>query len=57
MTLIADVFWETSAPKNMVRSMSKKPCLRGPLDSQHGNWVETLLQSEWQHLYKIDQSL
>ena len=57
MTLIADVFSEITAPKNMVREMSKEPCFRGPLDRQHGNWVETLLQSEWQHLYKIDQSL
>ena len=57
MTLIADVFSEITAPKNMVREMSKEPCFRGPLDRQHGNWVETHLQSEWQHLYKIDQSL
>ena len=46
MTLIADVFPEIPAPKNMVRSLSKKPSFRGPLDRQHGNWVETLLQSE-----------
>ena len=57
MTLVADVFPEIPPPKNMVREMSKEPCFRGPLDRQHGNWVETLLQSEWQHLYKIDQSL
>ena len=49
MTLIADVFWEIPTPKNMVREMSQKPRLRGPLDRQHGNWVETLFQSEWQH--------
>ena len=53
MTLIAHVFREIPAPKDMVREMSKKPCLRGPLDRQPGNSVETLLQSEWQHLYNI----
>ena len=46
MTLIADVFLEISAPKTVVRLMSKKPCVRGPLDRQHGKWVETHLQSE-----------
>ena len=49
MTLIADVFRENPAPKNMVREMSKKPCFRGPLERKHGKCVETLLQSEWQH--------
>ena len=43
MTLIADIFLETSAPKNMVRWMSKKSCIRGPLDRQQGKWVETPL--------------
>ena len=57
MTLIADVFPEVLAPKNMVRSMSKKPFLRGFLDRQQGKWVKTLLQSERQHLYNIYQSL
>ena len=52
MTLIADVFPEISTPKCMVRLMSKKPCFRGPLDIQHGKSVETMFQSEWQHLYK-----
>ena len=53
MTLIADVFPKVPAPKNMVREMSKKPCFSGPLDRQHGKWVETLLQSEWDHVYNI----
>ena len=53
MTLIADVFPKILVPKNMVKYMSKNPCLRGPLERQHGKWVETLLQSEWQHLYNI----
>ena len=29
--------------------MSKKPCIRGCLDRQHGKWVKTLSQSEWQN--------
>ena len=53
MTLIPDVFREILAPKNMVREMSKKPCLRGPLDRQHGKWAETLLQSESEDLCNI----
>ena len=51
MTLIADVFIEILAPKDMVRQMSEKPCIKGPLDRQHGKWVNTLLQSECQQLY------
>ena len=51
--LIADVFREIKVPKNMVRKMNEKPCFRGPLDRQHGKWVETLLQSEWRHLSNI----
>ena len=46
MTLIADVFPEVPAPKNMVRKMSKKPRFRGPLDREHGELVETMFQSE-----------
>ena len=57
MTLIADVFQEIPAPKNMVRSMSKKSCFRGLLDREPGKLVETMLQSEWQQVYKIYQSL
>ena len=53
MTLIADVFPEIPAKKNMVRSISKKPCIRGLLDRKGGKCIETLLQSEWQHLYNI----
>ena len=53
MTLIADVFPELPAPKNVVRSMSKKLRFTGRFDRQHGKWVETLLQSERQHLYNI----
>ena len=46
ITFIADVFPEIPAPKNMVRKMSKKPCFRGPLETQQGKCVETLWQSE-----------
>ena len=46
MVLIADVFHEIPAAKNMVREMSKEPCFRGPLDREHGKSVETLFQSE-----------
>ena len=53
MTLRAHVFSEIQAFKNIVRSMSQKPCFRGPLDRQHGKWVEILQQSEWQNLYNI----
>ena len=53
MTLIGDVFPEVPAPKNMVREMSKKPCFSGPLDRQHGKWLETMLQSQWHHVYNI----
>ena len=53
MTLIADVFPELPAPKNVVRSMSKKLRFTGRFDRQHGKWVETLLQSERQHLCNI----
>ena len=53
MTLIADVFREILAAKNMGRKMSQKLCFRRPLDRQHGKWGQTLLISEWQHLYNI----
>ena len=46
MTLVADVFLEITVPKNMVRQMTKKPCFKGPLEKQHGKWINTLLESE-----------
>ena len=49
MNLIGDVFPEIPAPKNIVGSMSKKPCFA----RQHGKWVERLLQSEREHLSHI----
>ena len=53
MTLIADVIPELPAPKNVLRSMSKKCSFTGPFDRQHSKRVETLLQSERQNLYHI----
>ena len=53
MTLIASVVTELPAPKNMIRSISKKSSFRRPFDRQHGKWDETLLQSERQQLYNI----
>ena len=53
MTLIAAVFPQLPVPKNVVRSMSKKLCFRGPFQRQHGKCFETLLQYGRQHLYKI----
>ena len=46
MTVIADVFPESPAPKKVVRPMSKKLRFRGPFNRQNEKWVETLLQSE-----------
>ena len=57
MTLIAYVFLELLAPKNVVRSMFKKMCFTGRFNRQHRKWEETLLQSERQHLYHIYYSL
>ena len=53
MTLVADVFLEIPAPKNMVRQMPKKLSFRVALERQHAKWVNTLLQSECQHIYNI----
>ena len=46
MTVIADVFPETPASKNIVRLMSKKRSFRRPLDREHGKSVETMFQIE-----------
>ena len=53
MNFIAYLFPELPPPKNVVRSMFKKFCFTEPLDRQHGKFVETLLQSERQHLCNI----
>ena len=53
MTLIADFFPKLCTTKNVVRYMSKKSRFKGPLDSQHGKRIQTLLGSERQHRYHI----
>ena len=53
MTLVAEVFTELLAPKNMVTQILKKTCFRGPLDRQQEKSLETLWESETQHPYKI----
>ena len=57
MTFIAYLFPELPAPKEVVRSMSKKLCFTKPFDRQHGKCVETRLQSERQQLHNIYLSL
>ena len=51
--LIADVFQNVKAPQHVVRQMSKNSFFMVPFNRQHGKWVETLLESERQHLYHI----
>ena len=46
MSVIAYIFPEIPAPKNMVTEMPKKPCFRGPLDRKHGKSVKTMFQSD-----------
>ena len=53
MTLIAYLFPKLRTPENVVRYMSKKFRSKGPFDRQHGQRVQTLLQSERQHRYHI----
>ena len=57
MTLIVDVFLNLLARTYVVREMSKKSRFRGNFDKWHGRRTETLLKSEWQHLYHIYWSL
>ena len=45
MTLIADLFPKLRTPENLVRYMSKNSRFKGPFDRQHGEQVQTLLQS------------
>ena len=49
MTLIADFFSKLRTPENMARYMSKKSYFKGPIDTQHGKRVQTLLRSGQQH--------
>ena len=54
MTVIAYVFPKLRTPKYVVREMHKKSRFRRPVDRQHGKRVETLIQSQRQHLYHIN---
>ena len=50
MTLMADVFAKLWTPENVVRLISKKSCIRGSFDKQHGKCDQILLKSERQNL-------
>ena len=53
LTLIANVFLKLWTPKNVVRSMSKKSCFRGPFKKQDYKLAQILLKFEQQCLYHI----
>ena len=53
MTLIPDLFSKLGTPKTVVRHMCKTSRFRGPFDTQHGKWVQTLLRSGQEHCYHI----
>ena len=53
MTLISDVFPQTTDSKNVVRQMSRKLRFGVPFDKQHGKWVQNLFKSAPQDLYHI----
>ena len=44
MTLIAYVFLKLPTTKDVLRSMSKRSRLRGPLDRRHGKPAENVIQ-------------
>ena len=50
LTLIADVFRKLRTPKNIVRSMPKKPRFRVSVENQHGESSQTLFTFEGQPL-------
>ena len=50
-------FWKHWLREIWLDKCLKKPCVRGPLERQQGEWVETLSQSVRQDLYNIEQSL
>ena len=50
VTLMAYVFPKLRTRKHVIRKMSKKSRLRGPLDRQQGKRAETLIQSKRKHL-------
>ena len=42
---IAYVFPKVPTTKNVLRKMSKSSRFREPVDRQHGNWAEALIQN------------
>ena len=50
VTLMAYVFPKLRTRKHVIRKMSKKSRLRGPLDRQQGKRAETLIQSKREHV-------
>ena len=50
MTLKADVFPKLRTLKIVVKQMFKKSFFRGPFEKEHGNWAQTLLKPERQHV-------
>ena len=57
MTLIAQIYPKLRTPKNMVRSISKRPRVWGSFGKQHGKRAKTLLKFQWRHLYHVYWSL
>ena len=57
MTLIANVLTYLRTSKNVVTYISKNYKFRVPLEKQHGKRAQTLLKSEWWHVYHIYWSL
>ena len=53
ITLIADVFPKLRIHKTLVRSMPKKPRLKGSFKKQHGKCAQTLLKCQGQLVYQI----
>ena len=53
ITLIADVFPKLRIHKTLVRSMPKKPRLKGSFKKKHGKCAQTLLKCQGQLVYQI----
>ena len=53
MILIENMFPKLGTQKKVVRSMSKKTSLRGPLHKKHGKRAQTHLESGRRQLYHI----
>ena len=53
MTLTADMVPKLGTPKKVIREMSEKFGLRGPLHKKHGKRSQTLLESGTRGLYQI----